>query len=299
MVIALEGMPGAGKTSCMVSLAMICGSSCLALSELNVIDDAGNSEAANDWRVYHHLWLERQSLIEEIRNQFPLILIDRSHFSTIGVEQAKEAAGYGGQHTEAERVAHVLKTSMYDAIIVCDIAPDLGLVRRAAVQEIPQLWSNLAFLTELRTFFKRDLPQLYQGPLYELDGADLTPSEMTAAILRILMSLGLPRTKCAEPVEPEEACILNDAGFGRRLGPAYKQAFRVLGYPTLYFRQHSLQLEGTKVRWFNTARVRELVRNAQSQSSSDFSNQQLTAREKVNDMTEGSHTPAAVPTNVK
>jgi thymidylate kinase len=264
MVVAFEGMPGAGKTSSLVSLAVNCGSSCLALSELNVIDETGNSEAATDWRIYHDMWLERQSLIEEIRNQFPLILVDRSHFSNIAVEQAKEAVGYAGQHTEVDRASQILKTSMYDAIIVCDTAPGIGLARRAGAHEVPELWSSLPFLTELRAFFKRDLPHRYPGPLYELDGSGLTRSEMTAAILRILRSLGLRRTQRAQPVTPEEACILEEAGSSRRLGPAYEQALRVLGYPTLYFRQHSLQLDGTKVRWFNTARVRELARQARA-----------------------------------
>lgn len=269
VVLALEGMPGAGKTSCMVSLAMTYGSSCLALSELNVMADARNASLANDWRVYHHLWLERQTLIAEVRKQFPLILVDRSHFSTIGVEQAKEAACFEGQYEEADAASRVLSGDMYDAIILCDVAPDIGLARRAGAQEIPELWSNRRFLTELRSFFKNNLPNLYQGPLHEVDCTNLTHLQTRSAMFRLLRSFGLRLTEPAELANPEESRTLLDAGCDRWLGPAYGKAFRVFGCPTLYFRQHSLQLEGTTVRWFDTSRVRELARQARPQSSAE------------------------------
>lgn len=243
----------------MVSLARSFGNSCLALSELNIHPSLVGTGVEDIWQPYHSMWVMRRSLLDRLGPELPLVLLDRSHFSTLAVEWAKERAGMKGEFVAAARAADICRLDRYDAILVFRVRAHVGLERRRSSHEVFGFWSNPTFLEALDEFYERRLPCLCKGRIISVDATSQGTRELYRELLGIVSSFGVEPNTSRQEISAMAVAELERAGAQWHLGSSYGPPFPVLGYPTMYFRQHSLQLTDRGVQYFDNDRLKELA----------------------------------------
>lgn len=250
-LVALEGVPGSGKTAVMVELARRLGTGCLGVPELNPpLDGTTRVAGSGDrWAWYHAAWLRRQPLLRSL-GQFDTVLVDRSHLSTVACSYARMCA-LGGREYPAARAAAIeaFGEATWDFMVILWTEPEAGLARRRrAGQHVPWPWAQARFLRALSEFYECEIQALHRAPVVHVDTTATELSEVVDLLEAVVRDrTGLHATAPAGPNCEAVDRRLLAAGAELGLGPPYGSGFLVAGYPTRYFRQHALQLRDGRV----------------------------------------------------
>ena len=244
--IAFEGMPGAGKTSSVVKLIDLFGSSALLLPEVNFLSLPENSK--DHWNPYLTEWIKRVQAVNSVElGGFFSILMDRSYYSDLAFTYAANSEQY---NLIKSQYLKKLPDQFFDIIVVLDVAPEKGLARRIANRDFPPYpWSSVKFLKKFRDFYKRELSQLYMGKIVEINTDSVTSEVLLSEIVRVIdpyIPIALHEKKIKLCREEEEKLILDFADQIGGLGKPYSKAFYMMGLPTVFFRQFALQLDEDK-----------------------------------------------------
>lgn len=265
-IIAVEGMPGAGKTTILAALAEQFEGSCILLPELNFEPYAPeNSLPPEEKRtLFHKLWVERLSFLTNSHHPNIFFLSDRSHFSNLAFTYAFDIAHNTHFYPSYKKLFdESFKAYPIDGILVLDLSPEEGLRRRTARgDKVPSPWSNINFLRAIREFFHKELPKHYSAKIRYIDTQrekKLVKREVLAEILK----LGVK--KCESRYSPlalnkEQKAQLLAFAKAQNLGEASTRILNVLGKPTLYFLKHSIQLDNGQPVFFNNSQLYKLLR---------------------------------------
>jgi hypothetical protein len=207
------------------------------------------------WHPFEQMWRTRLDVLNAWRSQKSLIILDRSHLSTLAVCYALDRIGREGAYEEALAVSRSC-ADRFNLVVLFDGPSVAGLSRRKIDQHVPEPWDNIEFLDALRTFYRSEMRRLYVGPILELGVHCIDPAGVIEReILRDQVAIPKPAPLAAQ----SHTSALQSAGHTLGLGVSYGPAFEVLGKPTMYFRQHSLQLEGDTPVFFDDHRVIKLL----------------------------------------
>jgi thymidylate kinase len=291
--IALEGMPGAGKTSSLLHLVSELEGTCVVLSELLPEPTADWSilTIINQGRIYHDLWVSRMEVVRKLSPYTNCFLFDRTYFTNLAFAYAtdnflknkkyiKEAKNkkryvnepsYEGIFNELKQLTlRDLKNEKFDLIIFLDISPTTGLARRNKINDsIPWLSSEKVWLGFLREFYHKELPKFYKGKIIYINTEKYSLDETLQKIKTYLkdeidIKSCLCTAKNKEVDQNSEEYIVN---FGKNynLGPYRSEVVHVYGYPTIYYRKHSIQLVNGQLRWFNNHQLNLISKDLEKQ----------------------------------
>ena len=256
--IAIEGMPGAGKTSTATRILETLPEEILLLSELNPPPHILRGETELSWKDYHFLWKERLDVLVRFKNEMRIIF-DRSFYSNLAYTYAIE--DMEGYCVQKRRIQTEFSDDFFDTIIALIAEPNIGIERRLTNQDIPPVpWNNLKFLKRLLSFYIEELPKIYKGKLIFLDTTKKSPDQVmswaskyiTPQITSYIVS---NNKKMDESIESK----LLFFGKKEKLGNPYTKAIYVMGIPTLYFRQYALQFINKEVTYFDTNQLSKLL----------------------------------------
>ena len=271
-IIAFEGMPGAGKTTALLSFAHEFEGKYIVLSEMNPEPDSPWKHASikEQGEIFHQLWVERIQSLRKFHSTKVSFLLDRSYISNLAFSYALDkfkGTDYYSAHKAA--VARDLDINAdFSSVIVLDVTPECCLERRKRAGDIiPWPWSEKAFLDALRQFYQEELPKFCMKVIYI--NTDQMSSEQVKQQLRKHInstedkSILLVEQKA---VAPEEIEMLLKFAKQYLLGEIQSLPLRVFDCPTIYFRKHSIQLDNEgNPRFFNNERLKELGEIDESQ----------------------------------
>lgn len=282
--IALEGMPGAGKTSSLLHLVSELEGTCVVLSELlpEPTTDWSILTIKNQGKIYHDLWVSRMEIIQKLSPYTNCFLFDRTYFTNLAFAYAtdnflknkkyvKEAKNkkryinespYEGTFNELKQLTlRDLKNEHFDLIIFLDVSPITGLGRRNKINDlIPWLSSEKVWLDFLREFYHKELPKFYKGKIVYIDTENYSLDETIQKIKfylknEIAIKPCISKAKNKGVNQNSEEYIVSFAK-NYNLGPFRSEIVYVYGYPTIYYRKHSIQLVNGQLRWFNNYQLK-------------------------------------------
>ncbi|MEV4237138.1 hypothetical protein AB0J47_18390 [Nocardia sp. NPDC049737] len=269
--VYLEGLPGAGKTSIMVTLAAALSEDCLAVPETN--PTTADREAMHDrssqevtlWYLRRELRRDRlASRLADARH--PVVAVfDRSYLSVLAYCWATAAVtgdrdGYRHARAVFDRDIrpHLTPTAAI-VLLTTPVATSLHRRRDKADREFEHQWYRGDFLDALAEFYRVEAPTLAVGPLHNLDTTGRPADQIHTALLPVLdptgRRTGIPVERLAAPLVPR--------GHGRHLcRPALRRYYethggvRVLGQPLgepikhhagvcQFFERHAVLLDET------------------------------------------------------
>ena len=198
VAVFLEGLPGAGKTSIMVTLAAALGERCLAVPETNpppTQRDALRAQPAEMLtRWYLHRELRRDRLAARIKNQPrpTLAVFDRSYLSVLAYCYATRATT--GLSTGYELARRIFDDDVHPrlesgaTIVLITTTPAISIERRRDKQdrEFEHLWYRTDFLQALREFYSHEAPGLCAGPLRHLDTVAIATDKIHISVLNVI-----------------------------------------------------------------------------------------------------------------
>lgn len=269
ILIGVEGMPGAGKTSLLTSLIDQTNCAYLLLPELNPTPQEAQELTGkleeHIWEFYHHLWVERLSITQN-SSLDELILFDRTYFTNLAFTfaQGQSQTDYLLRKTLVKKE---FSSFSFDLMIILDVSPKEGLRRRLENRDSPPYpWSELSFLEKLRRFYYEELPNIYAGPILYISTECMSKDEVRQTIQHHLIKSFKDRVvhrPQSTITDLDRRIILNYAR-KKQLGQAYTQGTNVLGYPTIYFRQHAIQLHSNQLFFLNNSRLRQIIQSRNS-----------------------------------
>ena len=263
-IIAIEGMPGSGKTTILTSLSEQLEGTCILLSELNLEPDSPEKKlpAQEQGDIFHALWLERIALLNTFQNPKPCFLLDRTYFSNL-------AYTYALDFINGTQYYPIYKQTFYkgfenfklDLILIYDLPPEIGLERRALRGDIiPWPWSNIAFLTALRKFYKEELPAYSQENIRYINANREKSIVMEEVMFETLKFVDKQETYSNphSALDKEKREALYNFAESHKLGQPITRIISVLGIPTVYFLKHSVQLEQDQPVFFNNKQLHRI-----------------------------------------
>lgn len=256
--IALEGLPGAGKTTCFGKLLQILNSSHIGLSEVNPKpkDFWGKSDVITQGDFFDQAWKERGELITKSRYSF---LLDRSHFSNLAYWYARDALD-GTQYYQSRKhfLMRNIPHSFLGMIIILHCPIEVSIYRRKnAGIPTDDPWDNTIFLEAFYNFYISELPQLTKS---EILSFDTYRESLDVVIDYIAQKLPNNNRKYFEiPIPNSIEQYAAQLGLGLSLASLQQ----VLGRPTVYYRQHSLQIDNGEVVYFDNSQLRKILRECE------------------------------------
>lgn len=264
--IAIEGMPGGGKTSSLISL----------ISELPgdfVLFSETNPEANSDWKhltvntqggVYHKLWVDRMDCVEKLsRNKDLVFLFDRSYFSNLAFKYALDALSNDGFFSDYFEIFRKdLEEKKFDLIIILNVDPRTSLNRRRTVDEVPYPWSEKRFLEAFQEFYIEKLPKITSSPIVLINTDNLSQAETKLKIKEQLNLFSDTRNTKKYSYENQIERLFLEFAEQNQLGEGHSEVVEVFACPTMYFLQHSIQFVNGEIIFFNNKRLIEIVKNA-------------------------------------
>ncbi|MEU6191008.1 hypothetical protein [Nocardia sp. NPDC047038] len=271
--VYLEGLPGAGKTSIMVTLAAALGEDCLAVPETNpttadrdALHDRPSQEVTT-WYLRRELRRDRlASRLADARH--PVVAVfDRSYLSVLAYCWATAASTRGRDRYQQARAVfdrdirpHLTPTAEI-VLLTTPVAASLHRRRDKADREFEHQWYHGDFLDALAEFYHVEAPTLAVGPLHNIDTTGRPADQIHTALLPVLdptgRRTGIPVERLAAPLVPRL--------HGRHLcRPGLRRYYethggvRVLGQPlgepikhhagvSQFFERHAVLLDDTGV----------------------------------------------------
>lgn len=261
---AVEGMPGAGKTTSLIEIISELSEEFILFSETNPEPNAKwqDDEIEDQTNRYHQIWFDRMTSVDLLAQKSKSIfLFDRTYFSNLAFKYALDDLSGGHSYfSYLDLYERDLKEKKFSLIIILDVHPTIGYQRRLSLgNPIPFPWSEKQFLSCFRKFYLEELPKITSTPLIYIKTDSLSSSEVKTKILEILTSY----TSCQERTQislnnSEAEELLLNFGKEHQLGNKHSKLVNVFGCPTLYFSQHSIQIVDGKPVFINNKRLREV-----------------------------------------
>jgi thymidylate kinase len=262
--IAIEGMPGAGKSTSLLDLISEFSDRCILFSETN-------PEPNSEWQgfspsdqgdIFHQIWTTRMDLAIALSEKVPCLLFDRSYYSNLAYKYASDRHCGTNFYDEYIKIFNNdLRDKQFSLIILLDVSPEIGLLRRHQLGDMITFpWSEIGFLEELRRFYTEELIQFATCPIVTINTNNLSSSEVKSRIREeIEKIIGVPLEH--HPVEFSEDIKNQMIKFSeeKMLGNYHSELINVFGYPTMYFRKHSIQLHDGRPVFLNTQRWKEII----------------------------------------
>jgi len=190
-IIAIEGMPGAGKTTSIAVLKAYSQYACLdqlmlTNTELEALDNEQTS------RAYLEAELGRTDNLRRLTYAGKSVILDRCYISTLAYAYARAMTRHGEPTAFKNIVGYfesiVHQIAMPDLLIRFDISLEKSLERRKAFSHLPQYynWFNPAFLNSLKFFYEYKMNSYYAGPVRYIDSSDLSIDQMRKTFLRLI-----------------------------------------------------------------------------------------------------------------
>jgi thymidylate kinase len=193
-LIVVEGSPGAGKTSAIVSVGRATGS--VVVPELYHLTDASvPSEELPDHSAHWYIDAElaRQGDIRRCLKAGLRVIQDRSVVSTLAFAHATAIDRRSCQRAERliQRLVDGPKFLAPDTLVIMHVDVVVGLRRRRAFRQVAEYrqWFDEAFLHRLNTFYRVVVPQLLRCPMVEIDTSCEPPTVANEALTRVVVTL--------------------------------------------------------------------------------------------------------------
>ena len=261
--IAIEGMPGAGKSTSLLELINEFQDRCILLSETNPEPDAvwQDYSVSDQGDIFHQIWLTRMHLVDALEPITPCVLFDRSYYSNLAYKFASDKYCKTTLYTDYVRIFNRdLRNKQYSLIIILDVSPEVGLARRHLLKDnIAYPWTEVGFLNEFRNFYINELIKFADCPILTICTDHLSTEEVKAKIrVEIEKTIG-PRLNNKEYFSKTDENQIIAFGQEMNLGPQHSQIINVLGFPTIYFRQHSVQIYKDRTLFFNNKHLKDII----------------------------------------
>lgn len=268
--IAIEGIPGGGKTSALIKLiTKLSDQNFLLISETNPEPNADwqNDSALQQGDIYHSMWHERMLLVKKLEDRtHKNILFDRSFYSNLAYKYAMDKVYKTNMYSDyVEKYKKDLKYHEFDLIIVLDTSPEIGLNRRITSGEVvPAPWNNLDFLYALKGFYDQELTKLTQDKVVYIttDNIDMDKIQQTIASLATNHSCpadSLDKLESSYPGKENAILLLEEFARKSNLGTLRSELIYIHGIPTIYYSKHSIQLVDGKAVFFNNKQLKDII----------------------------------------
>lgn len=261
--IAIEGMPGAGKSTSLLELIEEFQDSSILLSEINPEPHAPwqDYSVIDQGDIFHQLWVTRMYLVDELEQMKQCVFFDRSYYTNLAYKFASDKHSKTNLYVEyLDIFKRDLRDKQYSLIIILDVDPEIGLSRRFSVGDnVPFPWSDVGFLTEFRNFYANQLVNFADCPIVTLCTDNLSPEDVKAKIKAEIEKVIGPALKNPTPFSDEVKHQILAYAEEKKLGPSCSQVVSVLGFPTIYFRKHSIQIYKGKPVFFNNQRLKDII----------------------------------------
>lgn len=268
--VAIEGMPGAGKSTSLLDLISEFSDRCILLSETNPEPNSDWEDfSANDQGdIFHRIWTTRMHLADALSEKIPCLLFDRSYYSNLAYKYASDRnCGTNFYNEYIEIFNKDLRDKQFSLIIVLDVNPEIGILRRYRLGDIIAFpWTEIGFLNAFRKFYTTELIKFATCPIVTINTDNLSPSEVKSRIREELQKIiGDPLKHHAIDFSEDIKKQLLDFAKEKKLGKCHSDLINVLGYPTMYFRQHSIQLYNRRPTFLNNQRWEEIIHEITTQ----------------------------------
>lgn len=231
VILAVDGPPGAGKTSLLARLAPAYGDACVFFTEPNArlaAAPADNSTASHTlWFLRHEQAKTRQIAACARDPRTPLIVCDRNHLGVLAfchATRAEDSLPY--QQALAFHQRHIAPSLPEDMLtVILLVSTRVSLERRGGTAERPlwRQWFSPDLLQRLREFYTDVAPDLCPAPPLVID----TDTADADAVARQVGQLLPPPGTAAPagtgdtapvPVDPMFARLYAEAGGLEALG---------------------------------------------------------------------------------
>ncbi|MCK5604070.1 deoxynucleoside kinase, partial [Candidatus Pacearchaeota archaeon] len=260
--IAIEGMPGAGKTTILLELVAEFDQ-CVLFPELHPEPGAESEEYCENLEgdIYHQMQNNRMRLIDQLPKNVTAVILDRSFYTNYAYMLAIDQNCNSFEFSKYVQIFHQdFDTEQLDLIIVLDAKPETGLLRRRIRgDKIPEPWTKTKFLNEFRNFYFHELPKLTNTPISYIQTDHLSLPEVRAKVRQEIQKW-IPlreNLKMLNKKEEEEKII--DFANEHNLGIFHSRLVNVLGYPTMYFRDHAVVLFENRPFFFSNRALKQMI----------------------------------------
>ncbi len=295
-LIAIEGMPGAGKTSIIFALLNKSSNQCLVLPSLHPVPGKPlpKSSATILSQRFHDWWVSRMKSVEKLSPYTKCVIFHRVYFTNLAYSYAYdnflENKKYLADVHNKERYKkakngkklYLLQKKLYerdlkdkklDLIIVMDVSPELGLKRLHSLRSDSSWpWSEEIFLGFLKEFYSKELPILFKGKIIYINTDPLSLTETLEKVEKIIHEAACfeDSSKQSHINDPRIENSLIEFAAQYDLGTVRSPLINVFGYPTLYFRQHAVQMVNNTPQFFSVDRLNAIANNITVNSNSKF-----------------------------
>lgn len=270
--IAIEGMPGAGKSISLIDLIYEFSDRCILFSETNPEPNSKwqDFSASDQGDIFHSIWTTRMQLADTLSEVMPCLLFDRSYYSNLAYKYASDK--YCGTNFYNEYIKIFNKNfrdKQFSLIILLDVSPEIGLLRRYRLGDtIAFPWTEVGFLEEFQKFYDKELIKFTTCPIVTINTDNLSPSEVKSRVRKEIQKLiGIPLEHPSVDFSEKIKEQLLEFAKKNMLGNCHSELINVFGYPTIYFRQHGIQLNNGKPIFLNNQRWKEIIHEITTPSS--------------------------------
>lgn len=262
--IAIEGMPGAGKSTSLLDLISEFSDRCILFSETNPEPDSEwqDFSATDQGDIFHKMWATRMYFADNLSGRVQCLLFDRTYYSNLAYKYASDrycSTNFYNQYLEIFNKD--LRDKQFSLIILLDVNPHIGLLRRHQLGDtITFPWTEIGFLKEFRKFYREELIKFATCPIVTINTDNLSPSEVKSQIREEIQKIiGSPLEHHSVEFSDEVKNQILKFAQEKRLGKHHSELINVFGYPTVYFRQHSIQLYDGRPTFLNNQRWKEII----------------------------------------
>ena len=223
-IIAIEGMPGAGKSTSLIRNIHRFGRCTHLLPETNPIPSQLKIE--NDF--YLKIWVERMDLISDTAFEKHSFILDRSFYSNLAYIYATESTKYFTKYAN-NMMKTMAEFEEIQKIFLLDVDPQVGIERKLTANDIiPSPWNGVKFLKKLRQFYHQVIGDFYHGQIHLIK-----PNELAN---RLLAEFGGGVKKNISPISKEISKMGDKFSLGN-------ETSKIIAYPKqkiCYYRAYAI-----------------------------------------------------------
>jgi thymidylate kinase len=247
--IAIEGMPGSGKTSCLISLVKNLNENVVLLPETNL---KKNSNLLNSTNFYTSEWIDRMRIVSSSKAMNYSFILDRSYFSNLAYIYAADSVNYNIYKTTL--ISLLKNTRLLDKIIVFDISPAFGLNRKINANDfIPYPWNNISFLNKFRSFYFDEMPKLVPCDIIYLNGLNK---------IKLIDYIPNQFYQCKSnsyDLNYREKNLMQKFAKNHSLGEEKSKCIIIKDYKIIYYRTHAIFIDkNNEVKFFDNHAIAKL-----------------------------------------